>query len=117
MTWAWAINTGVSGAAGAVLAIGIGFFWGGWTSAEGAARLATKAAESAVATSWTPYCVAHSKGESAQKVMAELKVAFRRNRPGVIENAGWATPIGETQPNQPLARACALAIAAQWPDD
>jgi hypothetical protein len=114
MGWAWLTNAALCAAAGAAAATGLGFGWGGWTTADAAARLAKQSAELAVADSLAPYCVVRSRERSAEKVMAELRVAFIRNRPGIIENAGWATPIGQTEPNTPLANACALAIAATW---
>lgn len=115
MGWAWLLNTALSAVSGAALVVVYGFTWGGWVSSEAATRLAQETAELAVAESLTPYCVAQSKDASAQKIIAELKTTFERNRPGVIENAGWATPIGATEPSTPLARACAVAIAADWP--
>jgi hypothetical protein len=108
------INAALCAAAGAAAATVAGFGWGGWTTAGAAVRLARTSAELAVADSLKPYCVARSTEPSAAKVMAELKVAFIRNRPGIIENAGWATPIGQEEPNSQLANACALAIAASW---
>lgn len=114
---AWMINTSVSGAIGVALAVTIGFGWGGWTTREAASREAADAAEAALAASWTPHCLAQSQAASAQKAVAELKVAFRRNRPGLIQNAGWATPIGQTDASWAVASACALALAAQWGED
>jgi alpha/beta superfamily hydrolase len=113
--WVGVLNTALSAVSGAAIVVMYGFTWGGWVSTEAATRLAQETAEQAVAASLTPYCVAQSKDASAEKIIAELKITFERNRPGVIENAGWATPIGATEPSTPLARACALAIVADWP--
>lgn len=116
MRFGWAINTGLSAAAGAAMTAIVGFGWGGWTSVEAASRLSADAADAALAASWTPYCLEQSRADASQKVIAELKAAYSRNRPGVIQNAGWATPIGQTEPSWPIARACALALANQWGD-
>ena len=83
-------------------------------SAAAANHLAVEAADAALAATWTPHCLAQANAESSKRTIAELKVTFRRNRPAVIQNAGWATPIGETDPSWPVSRACALALAAQW---
>jgi hypothetical protein len=54
-----------------------------------------------------PYCVARSKDDPASDtVLAELKAATGYNRRGVLEKAGWATPLGADKPNSLLAAAC-----------
>jgi hypothetical protein len=43
--------------------------------------------------------------------MAELAAASNFGRKGVVEKAGWATPLGMDKPNSDLAQACQLAIS------
>jgi hypothetical protein len=48
-----------------------------------------------------------SKSDPASvTVLAELKAATGYNRRGVIEKAGWATPLGADKPNTQLAASC-----------
>ena len=61
----------------------------------------------------TPYCVALSKSDpKSVEILAELKAAPTYSRRGVIEKAGWATPLGAEKPNSDLAKACDVALAA-----
>lgn len=85
----------------------VGFSYGGWvTGATAEKHSVTKTAEG-VALALTPYCVARSKDDpAAATVLAELKAATGYNRRGVLEKAGWATPVGADKPNSLLAAAC-----------
>jgi hypothetical protein len=91
----------------AALAI-VGFSsWGGWMTRAGARKAVAAELASGIATALTPYCVARSKSDPASvAVLAELKAATGYNRRGVIEKAGWATPLGADKPNNQLAASC-----------
>ncbi len=100
-------------AAGAIALAVVGFSWGGWVTGGTAQKLADDSAKAAVASAMTPYCVASSKSDPRSlEVLAELKAAQGYNRRGVIEKAGWATPLGSDKPNTELAKACDTALAA-----
>ena len=46
----------------------------------------------------------------AASVMAELKSANSYQRRGIVEKAGWATPLGEEKPDRDLAETCLDAL-------
>ena len=45
-------------------------------------------------------------------ILAELKAANGFNRRGIVEKAGWATPLGSEQPVRALALACEQALGS-----
>ena len=98
--------------AGAVALAFVGFSsWGGWVTRTTAQKAATTEMASGVATALTPYCVAMSKSDpTSATVLAELKAATGYNRRGVIEKAGWATPLGADKPNSQLAASCEVEL-------
>ena len=97
----------------AALAI-LGFTWGGWVTGGTAKKLADSAAATSVAAIMTPYCLERSTSDPRSlEIIAELKTAQGYNRRGVVEKAGWATPLGADTPNKELALACEVALAAK----
>jgi hypothetical protein len=103
-----------AGAGAIVLAI-IGFNWGGWMTADAAARMSDRGSTAAVASALTPYCLANAKADPmAASVMSELKTANSYQRRGIVEKSGWATPLGAESPDRALAENCldALDISA-----
>jgi alpha/beta superfamily hydrolase len=98
--------------AGAVVLAIVGFSWGGWITSTQAAKDGAAQSSAAVATALTPYCLALSKSDpAAAEVHAQIKAASSYDRRGIIEKAGWATPMGGDKPNSDVARACELAIS------
>jgi hypothetical protein len=98
--------------AGAVALAIIGFTWGGWVTGGTAQELADTAAATAIAAVMTPYCVERSASDPRSiEILTELKAAQGYNRRGIVEKAGWATPLGTDQPNKELAKACEIALA------
>jgi len=43
--------------------------------------------------------------------MTELKAAGRYARGGIVEKAGWVTPLGTDKPNVELAKSCQIEIS------
>ena len=104
----------IGAGAGAVALAVIGFGWGGWVSAGSASEMSGSESMAAVATALTPYCVQTSQADpNAATVMAELDGASAFRRRGIIEEAGWATPLGAESANRALAEACAAALTAE----
>ena len=65
----------------------------------------------AVASALTPYCVQNSQNDpSSTVVMAELQEASTYQRRGIVEKAGWATPLGAEKPDRALAEACQIEL-------
>ena len=103
-----ALTGAVCGAA--ALAI-IGFSWGGWMTTSSAKKSAGIESTSAIVAALTPYCLERAKADpAALQVMAELQAASSYNRSDIIKKAGWATPLGSTEPNSDLAQACQIAL-------
>jgi alpha/beta superfamily hydrolase len=98
-------------AGAAALAI-IGFNWGGWVTSSTAKAMADDASTAALVSAMTPYCVAMSKSDAnSMQVLTSLKAASSYDRTGIVEKAGWATPLGAVEPNRALAKACITALA------
>jgi hypothetical protein len=89
---------------GAVIAMIIGFAWGGWTTGgtsrqrTGEAVLATRAA----------ICVAQFiKDPNYKEKLKELKAVDSWDRSTYIEKGGWDKMPGEQKANDTVSRACA----------
>ena len=111
MTW---LRPGLWGAAcgAAALAI-VGFTWGGWVTNGSAQKAAGIERTSAIAAALTPYCLERAKSDPASaEILAALKAAGTYGRSDVIKKAGWATPLGSTEPNVDLAQACQIALGS-----
>lgn len=109
----WVLPAAYGAGAGAVALAIVGFTWGGWSTDGTARQRADTASATAVASSLTPYCVERAQSDpNSAATLAELKAANGFNRLGIVEKAGWATPLGEEKPNRALARACEQALAA-----
>ena len=97
---------------GAIVLAIVGFSWGGWMTSGSAKDMSNKQSTAAVAAVLTPYCVEMSKSDPKKAdVLAELDAAAKFRRRGVIEEAGWATPLGAEKPDRALAEACQAALA------
>ncbi|PYE34171.1 hypothetical protein C8J35_106205 [Rhizobium sp. PP-F2F-G38] len=97
---------------GAVAMAVIGFTWGGWVTGGTSRKNSATETSFGVATALTPYCVEKSKADPlSAAVMTELKAAGSYARDGIVEKAGWATPLGTDQPNRDLARSCQIEIS------
>lgn len=92
---------------GAIALAVVGFGWGGWMTGSTAAEMSTEQSMAAAATALTPYCVRNSQDDpKSVEVLAEIKNASSFKRRGMVEKAGWATPLGAEKPNRALAEAC-----------
>ena len=89
---------------GAVIAMIIGFAWGGWTTSG-----TTKAmSEEAVLASQAAICVAQfMKEPNYKEKLKELKELGSYQRAGLIEKGGWDIMPGQEKAGYTVARACA----------
>ncbi|MFI0849564.1 hypothetical protein [Mesorhizobium sp. IMUNJ 23232] len=111
----WIAPVLFGGGVGALALAIVGFTWGGWVTDRSAKLMVRDAAAAAVASSLTPYCMERSKTDPRSvEILADLKVARAFQRPGMVEQAGWATPLGQDKPNPELATACGLAIYTEY---
>lgn len=100
--------------AGAVAVAIVGFNWGGWMTGSSAADMSSKNSTAAVAMVLTPYCIQNSQTDPlSAEVLAELKAASSYKRRGIVEKAGWATPLGAEKPDRALAEACQIELAKE----
>lgn len=108
----WTKPALVGAGVGAVALAIVGFGWGGWLTGSTAAEMSSKQSMAATATALTPYCVAKSQSDpKATNVLAEIKEASNYKRRGIVEKAGWATPLGSEKPDRALAESCLIALS------
>ena len=89
---------------GAVIAMIVGFTWGGWTT-FGTTRTQTK---EAVLASQAAICVAQfMKQPTHEAKLKELEAVSSWQRAEVIEKGGWDKMPGQEKAGYAVARACA----------
>jgi len=89
---------------GAVVAMIIGFGWGGWTTAA----TTQKISEEAVLASQSAICVAQfMKGPNYEEKLKELGALDTWKRYEYIEKGGWDKMPGLEKADYTVARACA----------
>ncbi|WP_037284227.1 hypothetical protein [Rubellimicrobium mesophilum] len=102
------LKPGIYGAGiGAVVAMVLGFSWGGWMTGGGAEELAADRAHDEVIAALVPICLQISQDdpERASK-LATITEATTYQRRDAVMAAGWATVPGAEEPNRDLAQAC-----------
>jgi hypothetical protein len=93
---------------GAVIAMIIGFAWGGWTT-SGTTQTMTK---EAVLASQAAICVAQFvKQPNPEAKLKELEAVSTWQRAEVIEKGGWDRMPGQEKAGYAVARACADGLA------
>jgi hypothetical protein len=102
------VKTGAWGGVIGAIAISIlGFSQMGWTTGGSADRMATERANAAVVAALVPFCVAKAQqdadGAKLVKLGGESSSYSRRQ---IVIDAGWATMLGMTSPDNALASAC-----------
>lgn len=102
------VKPGVWGAVAGAIAISIvGFSEMGWTTGGTADRMAAERANAAVVAAFVPFCVAKAQqdadGTKLVKLGGETSSYGRRQ---IVTDAGWATMLGMTSPDNALASAC-----------
>ena len=89
---------------GAVIAMIIGFAWGGWTT-SGTTRTMTS---EAVLASQAAICVAQfMKQPNPDEKLKALEEVSSWQRPEAIEKGGWDKMPGQAKADYAVARACA----------
>ncbi len=89
---------------GAVIAMIIGFAWGGWTTSS----TTQKMSEEAVLASQAAICVAQFMKEPNHKEkLKELKELSSYQRADLIEKGGWDIMPGQEKADSAVAQACA----------
>jgi len=92
---------------GAVIAMVIGFAWGGWSTAA----TTQKISEEAVLASQAAICVAQfMKDPNHEEKLKELSEVSSYQRSNFIEKGGWDIMPGQEKADYFVARACADGI-------
>jgi hypothetical protein len=96
-------------ATGAVVAIIVGFNWGGWTLGSTVEKVAMERADSAVVAVLAPICVDQFRqAANASANLSELnKISYAWDRDTFIEKGGWAIMPGSEKADSAVAKACA----------
>jgi len=92
---------------GAIAAIFVGFFWGGWVTGGTAGQMAVTSAEDAIVLAFTPLCVAKAEQEPDQLVLLKEESSWQRD--DFVVEAGWVANVNEQYRGE-VARACAIAV-------
>lgn len=92
---------------GAIVAMVIGFSWGGWMTGGAATKMRAAGAEDAVVQAFTPLCVV--KAEQQTEQIALLKETSRYKRDNFVIDAGWVDNVSEKYRSE-VADACADTI-------
>lgn len=92
---------------GAIVAIVIGFAWGGWVTGAQATKMEAAGAETAIVQAFTPLCVV--KAEQKPEQIALLKEESRYQRDNFVIDAGWVDNVSEKYRSE-VAVSCADTI-------
>jgi len=100
-------------ALGAVVAITVGFSWGGWTLGSTAAEQSATGATAAVVAALAPICVENFQADTAAQANLEALMAESSyKRSSSLEKAGWATFSGAEGSTPGVAKECAQRLSA-----
>ena len=108
------ITFGLWGAAGGAIVLAvIGFAWFGWVTGGTAEEMAEEMAEKAVMNRLTPFWIQkfNQDPKKLQKLETLKKTQFYE-RGMYIEAQGWATVLGEKNPDNKVAEKCSEMILA-----
>lgn len=107
----WTKPALMGAAVGAIALAVVGFNWSGWVTSASASEMSGKQSMAAVAAALTPYCIHNAKSDpKSGDIMAEIEKASTYQRRGIVEKAGWATPLGAEKPDRALAESCQIAL-------
>lgn len=101
-------------AAGAAVAMIVGFNWGGWVTGGTAREMVQKSTSSAVVAALSPICVEKfQRSTEAATNLVELKKVSSYQQGSFIEKGGWSTtPGGDNSTNSAVARTCAEMLSS-----
>ena len=100
-------------AGGAVIAMILGFGWGGWQLDSTAEKMAAQRANSAVVAALAPICVdKFQHGADAPAELVALKKTESWRQDSFVKKGGWATFPG-SEPNGDVAEACAKILSGE----
>ncbi|WP_103764523.1 hypothetical protein [Roseovarius confluentis] len=92
---------------GAIVAIVIGFSWGGWVTGGKASQMQTSSAEFAIVQAFTPLCVVKAEQEPEQIALLKEQSSYQRD--DFVIEAGWVNNVSEKYRSE-VADACGDSI-------
>jgi hypothetical protein len=92
---------------GAIAAIVVGFFWGGWVTGGTAIKMEVASAEAAIVLAFTPLCVAKAEQQSEKLVLLKEEPSYKQD--DFVVEAGWVANVNEKYQGA-VAGACAVAV-------
>ena len=96
---------------GAIIAMIIGFAWGGWVLGSNSLNMGRDMAQNAVIERLTPMCVMQFNQDPARdKKLKELQETDSWKREQYIKDQGWATMPFEKEPDSIVADRCSELI-------
>ena len=101
-------------AAGAVVAMIVGFNWGGWTLGSTVEKASKERADAVVVAALAPICVDQFRqAANAAASLTELKtISYAWDRRRFIERGGWAIMPGSEKANSAVEKACAETLGS-----
>lgn len=92
---------------GAIAAIVVGFFLGGWVTGGTAVQMVATGAESAIVQAFTPLCIAKAEQQPEKLVLLKEESTWKRD--DFVVEAGWVANVNEKYRAE-VATACASAV-------
>jgi hypothetical protein len=99
-------------AAGAAVAMIVGFNWGGWTLGSTVEKVGKERADLAVVAALAPICVDQFRqaANASANLTESNKINYAWDRRTFIEKGGWATMPGSEKADSAVAKACAETL-------
>ena len=101
-------------AAGAVVAMIVGFNWGGWTLGSTVEKASKERADAAVVAALAPICVDQFRqaANASANLTESNKISYAWDRGTFIEKGGWAIMPGSEKADSAVAKACAETLGS-----
>ena len=97
--------------ASAIVTMIVGFSWGGWVTGSAAQTMAETKVDAAVVSRLAPMCVVQvNRDPMKDQKITELKAVSPWEQGDYVKKQGWATMLGEKEPEGRIADACAKLI-------
>jgi hypothetical protein len=105
----------VQGAAvGAIVAMIVGFSWGGWTLGSAVQKIANERADAAVVAALAPICAVQFRqsANASANLMEFNKFNYPWDRESFIAKGGWAKMPGSETADAAVTKACAERLGS-----
>ena len=111
MSWE-KIKLGLWGAiGGSILLMLVGFSWGGWVTGGTAKEQAAEMTATAMVERLAPLClIRFNEDPEKDHKLEELKKANSWERRDYVAQQGWATVLGEKEPDHEVAGECVTRL-------